>query len=236
MPSRRATWRASSTLSGEQQLPNLAARFSGSRQGHTRRVTPITSTSCSTRSAAATDESTPPLMPTTIRSVMDSLYAISGLLDLNSGDGHRRHLLRARPHDQLDESFQLLSGVIGHLDAPRALVADEAHPRGQRRAKRVFDRTDLGRPPRRPARRLRPAALHVRLGRAHRPRVREDLLAKSKLFGCARQGEKRPRMSHGETAGAQIRLDEVGQLDQPKTVRDRAPVPPDSLSQLLLRP
>src|SRR5580765_7051859 len=114
MPSLRATWRASSTLSGEQQLPNLAARLSGSRQGHTRRVTPMTSTPCSTMRAAATDESTPPLIPATIRSFTESTLRESG----PTVPSQHLRLLPARPHDQLDESIELFSRVVRHLDPP----------------------------------------------------------------------------------------------------------------------
>ena len=75
MPRRRATWRASSTVSGEQQLPKRRVASSDSRHGQTRSVTPTTSWPASTSSAAATDESTPPLMPTTMRSAMFSRFS-----------------------------------------------------------------------------------------------------------------------------------------------------------------
>src|SRR6266404_8828205 len=126
MPRRRATARASATVSGEQQLPNFRVDSSGSRHGHTRSVTPITSTPCSTRSAAATDESTPPLMPTTMRSFM-------------------RSILARRRRDQLGQPIQFLAGGVADLDAPGALAADDAHPRGERHAQRVFDRGQLRR-------------------------------------------------------------------------------------------
>ena len=76
MPSRRATCRASSTVAGEQQLPKRWAASVAGCHGHTRSVTPTTSTPCSTRIAAATEESTPPESPTTMRSAMNSVYAI----------------------------------------------------------------------------------------------------------------------------------------------------------------
>src|SRR5215813_2703466 len=63
MPRRAATARASSMSSGLQQLPQRAAP----EYDHTRRVMPRTSCPCSTSSAAAADESTPPLMATTTR-------------------------------------------------------------------------------------------------------------------------------------------------------------------------
>ncbi len=75
MPSRRATCRASSTVAGEQQLPNLRAASWGGCHGHTRSVMPTTSKPCSTRMAAATEESTPPDSPTTMRSAMARVYA-----------------------------------------------------------------------------------------------------------------------------------------------------------------
>ena len=70
MPSRRATCRASSTVAGEQQLPKRLAGSSLSCQGQTRSVMPTTSKPCSTSRAAATEESTPPERPTTMRSAM----------------------------------------------------------------------------------------------------------------------------------------------------------------------
>src|SRR5687767_2718977 len=67
MPSVRATRRASSEASVPQHEPKRGA---GSVSGrfHTFIVTPTTSKPCSTSSAAATDESTPPDIPTTMRS------------------------------------------------------------------------------------------------------------------------------------------------------------------------
>src|SRR5947207_3396417 len=67
MPSSRATRRASSTASLPQHEPKRRAGSSESFHGQTRMVTPITSKPRSTRSAAATDESTPPDMPTMMR-------------------------------------------------------------------------------------------------------------------------------------------------------------------------
>ena len=78
MPSWRATARAASTASGEQHEPKRWLPSSGSRQGQTRSVTPTTSKPCSTSSAAATDESTPPLRPTTRRSAIALARALSG--------------------------------------------------------------------------------------------------------------------------------------------------------------
>jgi hypothetical protein len=75
MPSRRATWRASSTVAGEQQLPKRWAPSWDGCHGHTRSVMPTTSKPCSTRTAAATEESTPPESPTTMRGAMTRVYA-----------------------------------------------------------------------------------------------------------------------------------------------------------------
>ena len=41
---------------------------------------------------------------------------------------------------------------------------------------------------------------------------------------AARQREQRPRVSHREPARAKVRLDELGQLEQPEAVRDAAPI------------
>src|SRR2546430_2317039 len=76
MPSSRATRRASSTASLPQHEPNRRVGSSDSSHGHTRMVTPTTSTPRSTRSAAATDESTPPDIPTTTREDMTATGSI----------------------------------------------------------------------------------------------------------------------------------------------------------------
>src|SRR5947208_9672536 len=76
MPSSRATRRASSTASLPQHEPNRRVGSSDSFHGHTRMVTPTTSTPRSTRSAAATDESTPPDIPTTTREDMTATGSI----------------------------------------------------------------------------------------------------------------------------------------------------------------
>jgi len=43
-------------------------------------------------------------------------------------------------------------------------------------------------------------------------------------------------MPHGEPPGAQIRADEIGQLEEPETVGDRAPILADPLGQIFLGP
>src|SRR5262245_55242765 len=68
MPSVAATRRASSTASVPQHDPKRAEASAASCHGHTRIVTPTTSWPASRSSAAATEESTPPLIPTTMRS------------------------------------------------------------------------------------------------------------------------------------------------------------------------
>jgi hypothetical protein len=152
---------------------------------------PITSKPCSTSNAAATEESTPPL----------------------------------------------IARGVDVLDAARALVADHAHARGERNAQRVFHRRELHRAPYRPAHH-RPCALglHALLGGAHRPRVREDLLTELQLFGRGVEREQRARMTHREATGAEIGLDELGQLEQAQAVGNAAAITRDSLAQLLLRP
>src|SRR5437879_5183359 len=65
MSSSVATRRASSTALREQHPPWRAASSESSR-GHCCRVTPTTSWPCPCRSAAATDESTPPHIATAI--------------------------------------------------------------------------------------------------------------------------------------------------------------------------
>src|SRR5205823_8216475 len=61
------------------------------------------------RSAAATDESTPPLMPTTIRS-----------------------LTLAVPSQDRAEALELLGRRVRDFDAPAAIVADDRHARHER--------------------------------------------------------------------------------------------------------
>src|SRR6266542_5189429 len=167
MPSRRATWRASSTVSGEQQLPNRAVRSSGSRHGHTRSVMPTTSWPCSTSRAAATEESTPPLIPTTTRSAM------SGSLPA----------LAARAGDELGQAVQLFARGVGDLDPARALGPDQPHPRGERRAERVLHGGQVGGSPQQTPGRLDALLLDVLFGCADRPRVGEDLLSQLELLG-----------------------------------------------------
>src|SRR6185436_3948453 len=100
MPSVAATRRASSTASVPQHEPKRAEASVASCQGHTRIVTPTTSWPASLRSAAATEESTPPLIPTTMRSL--------GMASVSRGQ---------QPRDPL----QLLGIRVGDLDTPLAL-------------------------------------------------------------------------------------------------------------------
>src|SRR4029079_5966738 len=189
----------------------------------TRSVTPTTSWPCSTSSAAATDESTPPLIPTTMPTAM----ATTNL-------SRRRALARSR--DQLVEPVELLARGVRDLDATRALVADDAHARAQCDPERALDRGELGRPAQCPARGLCALGLHALLGRAHRPRVREDLLAELQLVGRGVEREQRAGVTQRAPTGAQIRLDGIGQLQKTQAVCDAAPVPRNSLGELFLRP
>src|SRR5207248_628439 len=116
MPSSRATRRASSTASLPQHEPKRRAGSSDSFHGQTRMVTPITSKPRSTRSAAATDESTPPDMPTTMREDI-------GLMILGA------------PAQQFGEPLELLGVGVADLDRAGALAA----------AERWLPRSDRGR-------------------------------------------------------------------------------------------
>src|SRR5262249_31057789 len=126
IPSARATCRASSTASLPQQLPKRCARSSASR-GQTRMVTPMTSAPCSTSSAAATDESTPPLMPTTMRSAI--CFSL---------------VPRA---EQLGQALELVRRRVADLDLTLSLVADDPHARHQAALQRFLERRELDRPP-----------------------------------------------------------------------------------------
>jgi hypothetical protein len=70
MPSWRATARAPDAVAGEQQAPNRAASFSGAAHGAVRSVIPTTLHPASTSRAAATELSTPPLIPTTVYGIL----------------------------------------------------------------------------------------------------------------------------------------------------------------------
>src|SRR5256885_9701504 len=110
MPSSRATRRASSTASLPQHEPKRRAGSSDSFHGQTRMVTPITSKPRSTRSAAATDESTPPDMPTTMREDI-------GLMILGA------------TAQQFGEPLELLGVGVADLDRAGALGDAEPPPR-----------------------------------------------------------------------------------------------------------
>src|SRR5688572_10557960 len=102
MPSVRATRRASSTASLPQQAPKGFVASPPGAPGQTRIVTPMTSCPRSTSIAAATDESTPPDMPTTTRERSVILSP------------------RAGPH-QLRQALELLGVGVRDLDRPGAL-------------------------------------------------------------------------------------------------------------------
>src|SRR6267142_6436089 len=108
MPRRSATRRASSTASLPQHEPKRDTGASPSLRPHTRMVTPTASYPASTSSAAATEESTPPLMPTTIR------WALTGSVSRT---------------DQHGEPLELVGVGVRDLDAPLALAADDPHAR-----------------------------------------------------------------------------------------------------------
>ena len=110
MPSAPATRRASSTASVPQHEPNRAEASVASCHGHTRIVTPTTSWPASVRSAAATEESTPPLIPTTMRSA--GMESVS----------------RAK---QSRDALELLGIRVGDLDPALSLAPDDADPRHQ---------------------------------------------------------------------------------------------------------
>src|SRR5919204_3180923 len=156
MPRRSATRRASSTASLPQHEPNRDSAPSPRPQ--TRMVMPTASCPASTRRAAAIDESTPPLIPTTMR---------CGLTPSVSRDEQDR------------EALELLAGRVRDLDATLALAADDPHPRHQGALQRVFERGELRRaaallgPRRGTGRRGGPRVLP----RAHAPVVGEDLVA-----------------------------------------------------------
>src|SRR5258706_11150965 len=138
MPSVRAPSRASPADSIEQQLPKRLPGSSPSRHGQTRSVTPTTSYPCSTSNAAATDESTPPLIPTTIRSMAIDLTATSS---------------RAAGAEELGDAFELVGRGVDDLDLPSAFVAADHDPRHQGALERLLERGHLRGVPAAPSRR-----------------------------------------------------------------------------------
>src|SRR6266850_1716662 len=127
MPRARATSRASPADSAEQQLPN---RFTGSvdsRHGQTRSVTPTTSYPPSTSSAAATDESTPPLMPTTMRCMPA--------------------ILPSPLRQKLRESLQLFGVGVGDFDLASPAVSGDRDAGQERALEGLLQRGQLGRVP-----------------------------------------------------------------------------------------
>src|SRR6267378_3190468 len=133
MPSSRATRRASSTASLPQHEPKRRAGSSDSVHGQTRMVTPITSKPRSTRSAAATDESTPPDMPTTMREDIDLM-------------------ILGASAQQFGEPLELLGVGVADLDRAGALAAADPHARHERALQRRLDGRQLGRPDRKSTR------------------------------------------------------------------------------------
>src|SRR5687767_9397982 len=184
MPIVRATRRASSEASVPQQEPKRGAP-SASGRVHTFMVTPTTSKPCSTSSAAATDESTPPDMPTTMRSRVALMASVS-------------------LGEQGGQALELLGIGVDDLDLAALVGAGDAHARHERALQPVLERGELSgaaaarlaRQPSR-ARRFLGGANGV-LGGAHRPRVREDFLAQPELIAGVRQRKQRARVAHGE--------------------------------------
>src|SRR5205814_9100682 len=113
MPSSRATRRASSMASLPQHEPKRRAGSSDSFHGQTRMVTPKTSKPRSTRSAAATDESTPPDMPTPTRKDIDMTIL---------GAPAQKY---SQPHELHDSS----APVLARTDK---LTPPKQHPRSER--------------------------------------------------------------------------------------------------------
>ena len=66
--------------------------------------------------------------------------------------------------------------------------------------------------------------------------MRQDLLAQPELLGGGGEGEERARVAHREPIRAQVRLDDLGELQQAQAVGDAAAVALDALGQLFLRP
>src|SRR5882762_10743822 len=104
-------------------------------------VIPTTSRPCSTSSAAATDESTPPLMPTTIRSAISR----GGFAILVSRDLGRRALVPRA--EQVGQTLELVRRRVADLDLTLAFVADDPDARHQAALKRFLERCHLDRPP-----------------------------------------------------------------------------------------
>src|SRR5437773_1920758 len=242
MPSSRATRRASSTASLPQHEPNRRVGSSDSFHGHTRMVTPTTSTPRSTRSAAATDESTPPDIPTTTREDMTATGSI--INSPRTAGPQPRDVLRLvlRPRaEQFGEALELVGIGIRDLDRAEPLAAADADARHERALERRLDGRQLGRVPARRARAPHGAARRLDgarglLGRAHGPRVRQDLVTQAKLIGLARQRQQHERMAHREPAAAQVGLDRLRQPQQPQRVGDRRAVAAHALRELLLCP
>src|SRR5262245_24023191 len=186
-------------------------------------VIPTTSQPSATSRAAATDESTPPLMPTTIRSAM-----------LRGGSRSCRAFGRSRdlvPHaEQVGQTLELLRRRVADLDLTLSLVADDSHARHQRALQRLLQRCQLDRStaslPWRQALRLGEGLLRANgiLGRPDGPVVSQDLIAQTKLLGDGRQCEKRTCMAHREAPASEIGLDLLRQAQKAQRVRDRRAV------------
>src|SRR5215831_9952727 len=211
MPSRRATRRASSTVLGEQQLPKRDVGSDASRHGQTRRVTPIASIPSSTRSAAATEESTPPLIPTTTRSGVTALISLCIHASSQLRADALADVLRPSP-ELLEQTLQFVAADIRDLDPATGLAADESDPCREPSPQGLLGSDQIGRPSTDMAPGPRLLPLYTFLGQAHRPGVLDDLVAEPDLLSRRRERQKGSRVAHGEPARAEIRLDLFGKL------------------------
>src|SRR5437763_8485301 len=101
-----------------------------------------------------------------------------------------RSLTLAVPSQDRAEALELLRRRVRDFDAPAAIVADDRHARHERTLQRALECRELHRA-RAWLAASRPLLLHVRLGVAHRPRVRDDPVSQLQLLIGAGQGEQR---------------------------------------------
>src|SRR5207249_4744806 len=91
-------------------------------------------------------------------------------------------------------------GGVHDLDATGTLGADQSDTRGEGLPQRIFQSGQLRGAAPGATGGVALLALDAGLGRAHRPRVGEDLRAKLELFGRGGKREKRARVAHGQAA------------------------------------
>ena len=227
MARRRATWRASSTVSGEQQLPNrrtpASASAAGSCHGQTRSVTPTTSWPCSTRSAApprsrrrrSSRRRSARESSDRFRALRSTRRATCPRSDRAGGRGPRARCRRSR------------SAV--------ALVADEAHARRELLAQRVLQRRQLGAAARRTARADARRPLHVSSVRRtdHECARISSLSLSCSAMSSARSARACPIVSRPERRSAWM---SSGSFRSRSGVGNAAAVLAHALPELLLRP